>query len=166
MLRGLAKVRCIMGTRHASSNVATTSTTEGSQSKLFGTLPAPGQSEAAGATTSSSGDDDLRTMPPRQPIPFDVYRRLFPAKQVATWPIGYRPTPSVAHFLRPEGVPLQEVIEAREDLRDEGRKQPQADDAGSILHRDLATDYNLWTRCRFEMLCREVKESHVAAPTP
>lgn len=73
--------------------------------------------------------------------------RMFPTEQRAQWPTGYVPASGVAHFLRPGGVPFQDLLDCAEDLRSTGQQQQQGQ---RELQRDFASDYTLWSRCVLE----------------
>lgn len=55
------------------------------------------------------------------------------------FPTGYLPATGVAHFLNPNGVPLRDVLSARQDLLDENTR--------SDVQRDFAADMTMWTTC-------------------
>jgi hypothetical protein len=78
---------------------------------------------------------------PRRPLPLEKARELFTPQQLAAWPRGYLPTAAPAYFLKKEGVTLKELMEAREDIRNDKRHE---------LQRDLAMDYQLWCRSAYE----------------
>ncbi|ESL11435.1 hypothetical protein TRSC58_00813 [Trypanosoma rangeli SC58] len=64
-------------------------------------------------------------------------QRLFSPSQIAQWPQSYLPACGVAHFLRPNGVPLRDVIDCYQDIKADQRHE---------LQRDFAADYTLWCR--------------------
>ena len=53
------------------------------------------------------------------------------------WPPGYLPAASVAHFIKSDGVPFRDLVDARVDIRD---------DQSHELQRELAGDYSFWMR--------------------
>jgi hypothetical protein len=92
--------------------------------------------------------------PPRQPIEPSAMAELFTPEQLSSWPPGYRPSPGVAHFLKRGGLPMRDVIEAREDLRE---------DQSQEMRRDFAGDYRLWLRCQFEAFADRVNGDAASA---
>ncbi|KAG5482728.1 hypothetical protein CUR178_06765 [Leishmania enriettii] len=73
--------------------------------------------------------------------------KLFPREQRLQWPTGYLPASGVAHFLHPDGVPYQEVLECYVDMKRDRQHE---------LQRDFASDYTLWNRCSLEQFVRQL----------
>ncbi|KPA75117.1 putative mitochondrial hypothetical protein [Leptomonas pyrrhocoris] len=73
--------------------------------------------------------------------------KLFPREQRLQWPDGYLPASGVAHLLRPNGVPFQEVLECYADIKQDQQHE---------LQRDFAADYTLWHRCALEQFVRSL----------
>src|SRR5688500_17941915 len=90
---------------------------------------------------------------PRRRLSLDEAKALFPPAQMRLWPRGYLPSPTAAFFLRPEGVALKELLEAREDMRNDRRHE---------LQRDLAMDYQLWCRAAYEGFAAQLSTSEQA----
>ncbi|EPY22918.1 hypothetical protein STCU_08041 [Strigomonas culicis] len=96
----------------------------------------------------------------------DQVRQLFPPAQWQSWPTGYTPASGVAHFLRPAGVPFRDVLDLVADLQQ--RPAPGGGEAAEVareVHRDFASDYTLWCRCRLHDFVRGLEAAGASDAT-
>jgi hypothetical protein len=66
------------------------------------------------------------------------------------WPREYLPATGVAHFLRKDGVPFQDVVETRVEIQN---------DRTNAIQRDFASDYGMWLKAELRELELKAKSS-------